>query len=219
MNLDIYKNRFDNPKDFEILIKTQQNAIKLYQGIKRKDGFTDYINHPENVVQQLIALNITDIKILITAYYHDVLEENHKINDKQLYEIIKEDIEDSAKAKQIIRDIKLLTFKDDIFSDKEEKTYQKALYLSRFINKPDLLLIKTIDRLSNVREFYEANNKYAKKYFTRGEILYGACFEFKNKYNKLNDLALFINIPTNKYSMYFNNVCSLIKNTKKNVNK
>jgi hypothetical protein len=237
--LEKYNNRFDNKEDIKFLNIIQDIARELYSGIKRKNGVDEYFNHIEDVVTNLIALNCVDKKILATAYLHDVLEENKNIKDyKHLSVFIKEKMKSYDCKNEWLEDIdviaqnvNILSFHDEQYKGME-KTYRKAIYLKNIVQKinDDILIVKIIDRLSNVLEFYNNENKeYALKYFTRGEILYGACYERLDFYKELEELYLIMPIFQNiyekmysinlNYKMYFNNVIAKINEIHKYINK
>lgn len=237
--LEKYNDRFSNEEDLIFLNIMHNIAQELYFGIKRKNDKDDYFNHIKDVVTNLIVINCVDKNILATAYFHDVLEENKNIKDyKHLSDFIKEKMKLYDCKKEwlddidvIAQNVNILSFNDEQYKGME-KTYRKAIYLKNIVQESNdnVLLVKTIDRLSNVLEFYNNGDKtYALKYFTRGEILYGACYEKLDFYKEFKELYLIMPIFQNiyerlysinlNYEMYFNNVIAKINEIHKYINK
>lgn len=233
MKLEEYENRFQNKDDIKFLNVIQDIAKELYSGIKRKNGVDEYFNHIEDVIRILIATNCVDKIILATAYFHDVLEENAIIkNHYLLANIIKNKIKENEHEEEWLKcideityNVDILTFRDENYN-KLEKPYYKALYLNRIVNTSvyyqDALIVKIADRIANVLEFYKNGEiDYAKKYFTRGEILYGACYKHLEHYKNINKTMIDMkeSYQYNEYITYFNNLSYKINDTKKHINK
>lgn len=231
LNLNEYKYQID----FELMTKIQELANTLYENIKRKDNITPYIVHPEAVVKLLLDAGIYNTEILSAAYLHDVLEENHefKYNPNKLKQYLKLFIEDEIFVTNVVDKVDYLTFYEDFYSN-ESKPYMKAFNMYELINVaktyPDVLVIKLADRLANILDFYNGGDKfYAKKYFTRGEILFGAAYHFESNYsdqylilleteNKTEEINTLIK-HSFTYMWYFHNLLVKMKEIKTIISK
>lgn len=229
LNFNEYKDKID----FEFITKIQDLANTLYKNIKRKDNITPYIVHPEAVVKLLLDAGIYNTEILSAAYLHDVLEENRefKYNPKKLKQYLKLFIEDEIFVTNVVDKVDYLTFYEDFYSN-ESKPYMKAFDMYELINTaktyPDILVIKLADRLANILDFYDHGDKfYAKKYFTRSEILFGAAYHFESIYSDQYQFLLETENKTNNvnesikhsftYMWYFHNLLVKMKEIKQTI--
>lgn len=172
----------NNKSEILFMDKIRELSISLYSGIKRKDGVTDYFNHVETVVKTLLDWGVDDIITLSTAYLHDVFEETEITADelKKIIEAIVNDVEllyKESVVENIVVKVNTLTFIVD--KNNEYSNYLKATYLKKVsLADDEILFVKLADRLSNVLDFFNGGNVfYSKKYFVRGEILYGEAIE------------------------------------------
>ena len=174
-------------ENFETVNTIYEISKSLYKDIKRKDGITPYIVHPEAVAEILLKNNIFDKTILSVAFLHDVIEENPEFNtDNDLLKYLSNYFSDNEFIQNVVDKVMTLTFFEEPYN-KDEIPYMKALHLAEVadISKtyPDILIVKLADRLANVMDFWNFGAKsYAKKYFTRAEILFGAMYKFEHEF-------------------------------------
>ena len=177
--------------NYEIVSK--EIAENVYSGIFRKDGKTPYIHHPAAIIGLLKSWGMNDEFANSIAWLHDAIEENKvQINDRiTLFEYIKNYIEKNYPEenfnyddlqKKILDQVDILTFyesdmpKIQMFEKMNfGKKFLKAKYLCEVVENADFngFIVKVADRICNTREFVKSGSYgYAKKYLTRGEILF-----------------------------------------------
>jgi (p)ppGpp synthase/HD superfamily hydrolase len=231
LDLSKYKNKFKE-NEYETLIKIQEVAKLLYKDIKRKDNKTEYFVHPEAVVQILLDAEVYDLIVLSVAYLHDVLEENTSITSVSALKLfLSYYVSDEELLESIVDKVDMLTFNEYFYSE-EAIPYMKAMYLSEIVKLsykyPEILLVKLADRFANILDFYNSNSKsYAKKYFTRAEILFGAAYQFQSDFsdhyqnllemeNKTDGMCELIEYNL-KYMFYFNHLINKLKEVKQTI--
>ena len=166
-------------------------AVNYHKGQFRKDGVTPYINHPLAICKKLFELGITtneynkkldmqDFKYYSVALLHDVLEDT-KITEQELNKCV---------CPYTYTRVKALT------CEKTDNPFYKMEYLQNIVNHEDerVFIIKVIDRICNVEDFVkDKNEKYAKIYFHKADILWNKLFEKKHIYNKLWEEVIRLN--------------------------
>lgn len=168
-----------NNRDNEILCKIIELASQYHMGQFRKDSNIPYIVHPVAVGETLISFGITDVCVIAAAYLHDVLEDC-EVTENQLFNDIqnKTTLADFQIYK-ILSIVKNLTFKTN--QTGYLKKYAKSFYLAEIASNYgkdfDTFIIKVVDRLCNIFDFYQNDNiKYARKYMMDASALFGALF-------------------------------------------
>ena len=221
-------------EDFETVNTIYSISKSLYKDIKRKDGITPYIVHPEAVTEILLRNNIFDKTILSVAFLHDVLEENTQFKynpTSDLTAYLSNYFSDKEFIQDLVQKVMYLSFFEDPYK-KEELPYMKALHLAEIVDVaktyPDILIVKLADRLANIMDFYNSGAvSYSKKYFTRAEVLFGAAYQFQSDFsdhyqnllemeNKTDDIRELIEYNL-KYMFYFQHLINKLKEVKQTI--
>ena len=199
-------------ENFETVNTIYEISKSLYKDIKRKDGITPYIVHPEAVAEILLRNNIFDKTILSVAFLHDVIEENKQFKynpTSDLTTYLSNYFSDKEFIQDVVQKVMYLSFFEDPYG-KEELPYMKALHLAEIadVSKtyPDILIVKLADRLANIMDFYTFGAvSYSKKYFTRAEVLFGAMYNFEHEFNNVYyDLLEQGNLDKHKETLAYN---------------
>lgn len=124
--------------DLSLLVNAQRLAAKAHRGQRRADG-QDYIEHPIEVVSNLVQAGLHDQVQLAAAYLHDAVEKGGPhIRDLIITEV----------GEEVALLVDVLT--DDQSLSAEARRCQQ---LNRVTNFPlHARQIKLADRLANVRE-------------------------------------------------------------------
>lgn len=136
--------------------KIEALAIKGHAGQKRSDG-TDYINHPRSVRQRLINCGIKDRDVLVTALYHDLLEDTD-VTEAQIEEVA---------GKLVLESVKQLTniVPDGTpFEKKTENMLEHAKHYNDIAKR-----VKLADRYDNLADaIWTWQPKQVKRYANAG---------------------------------------------------
>lgn len=141
-----------------LLDKAIQIAVEAHAGQRRKGRPIPYIAHPMEVMKAIARLGITDESVLAAAVLHDVLED-------ATYPLFKMVEKLGPYAPHLVTELTCIKGVDD-----------KVAYMESFVNKDiAALVIKLVDRVCNVLDFYEDGNvDYAKKYALKAKPLFAA---------------------------------------------
>lgn len=126
-------------------IETQalEFATKKHEGQTRKEG-TPYITHPI-AVAELVRSWGYEQDYIITAYFHDLLEDTNTTP---------EEIERIG-GKKVLEAVQLLT-KEDGYDPKE--------YITRIKQNPIAKVVKSADRIHNLTMAIYANEDFRRRY-------------------------------------------------------
>lgn len=178
------------------VLKIFELADKGHKGQFRKDNKTPYIKHPIAICEYLYRLGITskpytdnklsnsDYVYYATALMHDLIEDTC---------ITEQEIIDASNNK-IYNLVDKLTFRNN-----NDNHFAKIEYLQNivnsFIDEDVVFVIKCIDRICNIYDFIkDGNDKYAKIYFHKADILWNELYKRKNMYEQLWNEVIKINV-------------------------
>jgi len=147
-------------------------ATLKHKGQYRKDGKTPYICHPLDVLKRLIYWGIDTnehVDLACAAVGHDLAEDTDA-----LYEEIKE-----LFGERVANLIDALTFSN---SDSPTiRRVKKKAWMDSFATAPiDVFVLKTADRIVNLKDFLAEDHEYAKKYFEKARSLWDFTDKIKN---------------------------------------
>ena len=131
--------------------KALQFAEEKHSGQFRKGGLP-YITHPV-AVAELIREWGYDEDTQIAALFHDLLEDTDA-TEQEIAEL---------SSYEVLRVVKLLT---------KQNGYMMAEYISAIKNNPMAKVIKTADRLHNLRCAVEADEAFRRKYIKESREWY-----------------------------------------------
>ena len=145
----------------ERLLKAYAFAELKHRGQKRIGG-DDFIMHPVSVCTLLIEKGITDPATLISALYHDLLEDTDATEQEILEHCTFDNSEEEiALGREVIRVVKAVT---------KVKGYVAVDYIGG-IKQERERHVKLADRVHNLRSALVADEKKRRKYI-RGSIEY-----------------------------------------------
>lgn len=188
---------------------SKEVAQSIYSGVFRKDGRTPYIDHPAAIVEMLNKWGYNNEYANSIAWLHDAIEENMMgiKNNKDLMNYLENHIKKNYPDEKIdffeiqykiVDNVDILTFYE---SDEPQsqvfkkmgmgKNFLKAKYLAEVAENADFngYIVKVADRICNIRDFMKSGSYgYAKKYFTRGELLFSHMNYWYQMFSIKNDL-------------------------------
>lgn len=142
--------------------KTIQFAVQAHDGQRRSSG-CPYIVHPMAVLSEISNWGVANIVTWDAALCHDVLEDCPDIEYDDIVQVI------GHVAADVVKELSFFPDGGDT------KAVQKERYIASFSEKSiHALVCKVADRICNTRDFIEAGNPYAAKYWEKAADLLDA---------------------------------------------
>jgi len=139
-------------------------AVKAHAGQARKNSGCPYIVHPMAVLAEIANWGITNVVTWETALCHDILEDCAGMEYANVAEVIGTEAADAVVELSFFRKV-----------GEDTKAAQKERYLASFSEKSiHALVCKVADRICNTRDFIEAGDPYAAKYWGKASGLLDA---------------------------------------------
>ena len=126
-------------------------AREKHKGQKRIGG-QDYITHPIAVYEMLKEKGYGE-DYQLTALFHDLLEDTNATEEEIL----------SLSSKSVLTAVKLLT---------KEKGYDMKTYIEGIQSNPIALVVKSADRLHNLKSALVASEEFKRRYILETENWY-----------------------------------------------
>lgn len=170
-------------------------ARSKHMGQKRKDG-SPYIEHPIAVAEYLMDNGITAEEYIITALFHDLLEDTSATED----DILRIGGEDVLEA------VKLLTKREGVSGD---------AYIKGILGNDIAKAVKNADRIHNLREALTAAPDFVERYLKNTKEHYLGLFseELDEAYEQLREYH------ENRYIYTLDTSCETLYRTEKATNK
>ncbi|GAB0167699.1 HD domain-containing protein [Lysinibacillus sp. CTST325] len=135
-----------------MIISSLLFAKEKHEGQIRIGG-KPYISHPVEVASILEEKGFLDAKYVITALFHDLLEDTDASEQEIFF----------YGGKDVLTAVKILT---------KSKGYKMELYIQNIRNNPIAKMVKLADRLHNLLCALVANEKFRKRYVKETEEFY-----------------------------------------------
>ncbi|MDD1504269.1 HD domain-containing protein [Lysinibacillus sp. CNPSo 3705] len=135
-----------------MIISSLLFAKEKHEGQTRIGG-KPYISHPIEVASILEKKGFLDTKHIITALFHDLLEDTEASEQEIFF----------YGGKDVLTAVKILT---------KSKGYKMEVYIQDIRNNPIAKMVKLADRLHNLLSALVANEKFRKRYVKETEEFY-----------------------------------------------
>ena len=135
----------------EKVTRALEFAREKHKGQKRIGG-QDYITHPIAVYEMLKEKGYGE-DYQLTALFHDLLEDTNATEEEIL----------SLSSKSVLTAVKLLT---------KEKGYDMKTYIEGIQSNPIALVVKSADRLHNLKSALVASEEFKRRYILETENWY-----------------------------------------------
>jgi (p)ppGpp synthase/HD superfamily hydrolase len=128
----------------------------LHEGVFRKFSGAPYFTHVEKVFKYVKKID-KRVELGIAALLHDVVEDCFKNDHQEGYRIIEKKF--GKKAKSLVEELTSVGHMVKLMG-KADYLLDKMLNMS-----DDALLIKLCDRLQNISDHYNSDEKFREKYY------------------------------------------------------
>ena len=136
----------------EMIISSLLFAKEKHEGQTRIGG-EPYISHPVEVAKIIEEKGFTDAKYIITALFHDLLEDTDATEQEISY----------YGGADVLEAVKLLT---------KSKGYKMEIYIRDIKNHPIAKMVKLSDRLHNLLSADVADKRFRERYVKETEEFY-----------------------------------------------